>query len=115
MVEHLGQFLFGHLLTLFSSTRTQAHLPAATTYYVRPPIDVELNDIATWQFLANFGINTTNHQQQLLVTELREKILDSVVSGRKGWITDETLSQAKMRNVNILLHALGLDSSQIAL
>jgi DNA topoisomerase 2-associated protein PAT1 len=115
MVEHLGQFLFGHLLTLFSSTRTQAHLPAAATYYVRPPIEVEHNDIATWQFLANFGINTTNHQQQLLVTELREKILDSVVSVRKGWITDENLSQAKTRNVNILLHALGLDSSQIAL
>jgi DNA topoisomerase 2-associated protein PAT1 len=115
MVEHLGQFLFGHLLTLFPSTRTQAHLPTGTTYYVRPPVEVELNDLATWQFLANFGINTTNHQQQLLVTELREKILDSVVTVRKGWVADENLKQAKVRNVNIFLNALGLDASQIAL
>lgn len=115
MVEHLGQFLFGQLVSLFPSTRAAAQLPSNANYYVRQPLEIELNDMPTWQFLANFAINTTSHQQQLLVTELREKILDNVVSVQKGWVTEEPLKQAKMRNVNIFLNALGLDASQITL
>lgn len=115
MVEHLGQFIFGQLSSLFPSSRLAAHLPPGANYYVRQPLDAELNDTATWQFLANFAINTTTHQQQLLVTELREKILENVVSVTKGWVADEVLQQAKMRNVNIFLNALGLDASQITL
>lgn len=68
-----------------------------------------------WQFLAMLSLEATNEQQQLLVTTLREKILDNVMSVSKGMVADEAVQQIKISNVNIFLHALGLDSSQISM
>lgn len=61
------------------------------------------------------AVPATLEQQSILVTQLREKVLENVLSAHKGWAVDESERNAKLRNVNIFLHALGLDSSQINL
>lgn len=76
---------------------------------------MDLADQAVWQFLAALALCASNVQQQHLVTEVREKVLENVVSATKGWVADESERQAKLDNVNLFLHALGLDSSQIAI
>jgi DNA topoisomerase 2-associated protein PAT1 len=114
MFDHLCQFLFGNLLSLFPSTRMAASLPLGPNYYLRMSKAVDLADQSVWQFLAALALCASNEQQQRLVTELREKVLENVVSATKGWVSDESERQAKLDNVNLFLHALGLDSSQIA-
>ena len=78
-------------------------------------VEGDLLDQPTWKFLATFALHADNEQQQILVTTLREKILDNVLAVNQGFVTDEAEQNLKITNVNIFLHALGLDSSQIAL
>ena len=61
------------------------------------------------------AVPASMEQQQILVTQLREKVLENVLSVHKGWVADESERNLKLRSVNIFLHALGLDSSQINL
>ena len=68
-----------------------------------------------WQFLATLSLQANHEQQSVIVSTLREKILENVLAVNKGWVTDEEEQRIKITNVNILLHALGLDSSQINL
>lgn len=75
----------------------------------------DLRDQPVWQFLATFALHADHEMQQFLVTRLREKILDNVLAVSKGFVTNEEEQNLKITNVNILLHALGLDSSQITL
>ncbi|KDQ19171.1 hypothetical protein BOTBODRAFT_63273 [Botryobasidium botryosum FD-172 SS1] len=113
--EHLFLLLSNHLLSLFPSTRVTTSLPFGPGYYVQPPKGLDFADQPVWQFLAALALNASMTQQQALVTELREKVLENVTSANKGWTADETERQAKIANVNLFLHALGLDSSQIVL
>lgn len=76
---------------------------------------IDIIDQPVWQFLAALALHAASEQQHLLVTALRDKILDNVVSVNKGWIQDEGERQTKLANVNLFLHALGLDSSQIVM
>ena len=46
---------------------------------------------------------------------LRERVLENVASVSKGWIVDEEQRRLRLANVNLFLHAIGLDSSQISL
>lgn len=110
-----GQRVFGNLRWLFPSERAALNRPPGANYYGQNSLELENSDLAAWNLLAQFSINATSVQQQLIITELREKILDSVVSVKQGWIQDEMLKQAKLRNVNCLLNALGLDAAQISL
>lgn len=77
-------------------------------------MDADLLDQPVWKFLATFALHADNEQQQVLVSTLREKILDNVLAVNKGFVTDEAEQTLKITNVNIFLHALGLDSSQIS-
>lgn len=72
-------------------------------------------DQPVWQFLAALALHASPEQQQILVTSLREKVLENVTSVTKGWVADAEEGQTKLANVNLFLHALGLDSSQIAM
>ena len=76
-------------------------------------MEADLLDQPTWKFLATFALHADNEQQQILVSTLREKILDNVLAVNQGFIGDEAERNLKITNVNIFLHALGLDSSQI--
>ncbi|KAK2463708.1 hypothetical protein APHAL10511_004459 [Amanita phalloides] len=101
--DHLFQLVAPHLLLLFPSTRTTASGLAQNDVVDQP----------VWQFLAAVALHAASDQQHILVTALRDKILDNVVSVNKGWIRDEEERQTKLANINLFLHALGLDSSQI--
>jgi DNA topoisomerase 2-associated protein PAT1 len=106
--DHLFQSLAFHFLLLFPSTHSAS---SAQTSHAQ----ADLTDQPVWQFFAALALHAGSEQQHTLVTTLREKILDNVSSVNKGWIRDDEERQTKLANVNLLLHALGLDSSQIVL
>ncbi|GLB41960.1 putative topoisomerase II-associated protein PAT1 [Lyophyllum shimeji] len=109
MFDHLFQFLAPHLPLLFPSTRIAANMPPG---HAKP---VDHADQPVWQLLAAIALHAVSEQQHILVATLRDKILENVVSVNKGWVASEDERQTKLANVNLFLHALGLDSSQIAL
>jgi DNA topoisomerase 2-associated protein PAT1 len=115
MFDHLFQLLHPNLLYLFPSTRMAAEVAALPPNSATPPRYTEALDQPVWQFLAALALHATNEQQQALVTTLREKVLENVASANKGWVADEDERRAKLGNVNLFLHALGLDSSQISI
>jgi DNA topoisomerase 2-associated protein PAT1 len=96
-----------HLLLLFPSTRAAI----AGANFV-PTSQHDVADQQVWQLLAAIALHASLEQQQHLVTTLREKILDNVLSVNRGWANNEDAA-IKLANVNIFLHALGLDSSQV--
>ncbi|KDQ61548.1 hypothetical protein JAAARDRAFT_31002 [Jaapia argillacea MUCL 33604] len=110
MFDHLFQLIAPHLLSLFPSVRIARSISSADA-----SLTTDHTDQPVWQFLAALGLHAVLEQQQLLVTSLREKVLDIVLSVNKGWVADEEERRAKLGNVNIFLHALGIDSSQIVL
>jgi len=109
MLDHLYQLLTPHFASLFPSTR----LASVMSPIGNGPTDII--DQPVWQFLAALALHASPEQQQLLVTALREKVLENVTSANKGWVADEEERRTKLANVNLFLHALGLDSSQIAM
>lgn len=109
MFDHLFQLLTPHLPSLFPSTRIAVNSPPG---HGQP---ADQADQPVWQLLAAIALHAVPEQHQVLVTALREKILENVLSVNKGWVTSEDERQTKLANVNLFLHALGLDSSQIAL
>ncbi|KAF7356741.1 PAT1 domain-containing protein [Mycena venus] len=100
-----------HFLTLFPSSRItlSAHHPTSAA------LAIDIIDQPVWQFLAALALQAVQEQHQVLVTSLRDKVLENVLSANKGWVADEDERRTKLANVNLFLHALGLDSSQIAL
>ncbi|KAJ6518636.1 topoisomerase II-associated protein PAT1 [Mycena sanguinolenta] len=100
-----------HFLSLFPSSRITlpAHHPSTAA------LAIDIIDQPVWQFLAALALQAVPEQHQVLVTSLRDKVLENVVSANKGWVADEDERRTKLANVNLFLHALGLDSSQIAL
>lgn len=110
-MNHLYQLLTPHLSELFPSTRLASVLPPLG--HGNRPTDIM--DQPVWQFLAALALHASPEQQQILVTSLREKVLENVTSVTKGWVADAEEGQTKLANVNLFLHALGLDSSQIAM
>ena len=109
MFDHLFQLLAPHLPSLFPSTRMASGAAAGQA----KPADQA--DQPVWQLLAAVALHAATEQQHVLVAALREKILENVLSVNRGWAMTEDERQAKLANVNLFLHALGLDSSQIAL
>ncbi|PFH46874.1 hypothetical protein AMATHDRAFT_153566 [Amanita thiersii Skay4041] len=109
MFDHLFQLLAPHLLLLFPSTRITSPRPLGHS------LPTDMVDQPVWQFFAAVALHAASEQQHVLVTALRDKVLDNVLSVNKGWITDEEERQTKLANVNLFLHALGLDSSQIVM
>lgn len=124
----------GKLVTLFPSTRTKLSLPFGVSYYMGSGLgqqlsaqtvggkyrNVDLEDEPTWNLMAALAIGASMEQQQILVQELREKILENVISANE-WqkrnplaIHDESTPDIRIRNVNLLLHALNLDAAQIS-
>lgn len=109
--DHLFQLLTPHFLYLFPSVRmaVASNIPLANIP------DADHLDQPVWQFLATVALHASVEQQQILVASLRERVLENVASANKGWVADEEQRRVKLANVNIFLHALGLDSSQISI
>lgn len=113
----------GQLAQLFPSTRVQAALPFGVDVYLahasrkegsRFSIDAE--DEPVWNLMALFAIHSDLNQQQVLVQELREKILANIIAANEAKSKGATQEEdVRIRNVNLLLHALNLDAAQITL
>nr|VWO94664.1 MDR efflux pump ABC3 [Ganoderma boninense] len=71
-------------------------------------------DQPVWQFLSLLAVHANEEQQQALVGGLRDMILENVISANKGFADSEESRRLRLANVNLLLHALGLDASQIS-
>jgi len=91
-----------------------AQLPFGMEHQLQTSLPLDIADQPIWSFFASMAISTGSPQQSVLVVQLREKVLESLLAINQGWV-DETQADLKLRNVNIFLHALGLDSSQINL
>lgn len=63
----------------------------------------QIDDSYVWQFLAAVSAGATEAQHRTLVTETRDKIFESITNG----------GAAGVQKVNIFLHALDLDASQL--
>lgn len=125
----------GKLATLFPSTRTKLSLPFGVSYYMGSGLgqqvtaqtvrgkyrNVDLEDEPSWNLVAALAISSSMEQQQVLVQELREKILENVISAKEWQKRQGALGamggeevDIRIRNVNLLLHALNLDAAQIS-
>jgi len=123
--NHLCSRLTGNLTSLFPSTRAVPFGPGLYTQRQSAQAEsiLDAEDEPVWHFLAALAVLSDMNQQQALVTEVREKVLENVMkaktaaanaSAAQGQDTaGEAVAQAKIRNVNTFLHALGLDASQI--
>ncbi|CAE6519364.1 unnamed protein product [Rhizoctonia solani] len=111
--DTLFRSLAQHLVSLFPSTRYAAAQAFGATPHL--PEGPDVADEPVWQFCAALAVNADMQQQQQLVAELRDKVLENVAGATKGWAADERAGALKIANVNLFLHALGLDSSQIVL
>lgn len=109
MFDHLFHLLSPELPLLFPSVRILAHRPNA-----HPNLATDVMDQPVWQFFAAFAVHASNEQRQILVTALRAKILENIVAAKK-YVDDEDERRTKLANVDIFLHAIDLDSSQIAM
>lgn len=112
--DHFFQLLVPYFPMMFPSTRF-ALSPAHAATETAVVHQTDLLDQPVWQFLAAVALHASPDQQSTLVAGLRDKVLENVASVQKGWIADEEERSTKLANVNLFLHALGLDSSQITI
>ncbi|WFD18908.1 DNA topoisomerase 2-associated protein pat1 [Malassezia caprae] len=114
----------GQLPSLFFSTRVQEYVPFGIDMYMagrRPGShapDADVEDEPAWNLMALFAIHADLGQQQVLVQELRDKILSNVMAAKEASSKGGAAPGAedvRIRNVNLLLHALNLDAAQITL
>ncbi|GBB93839.1 hypothetical protein RclHR1_02240011 [Rhizophagus clarus] len=76
-----------------------------------PPFNIGIDDMYVWQFLAAMAVGASTDQQHILVTEVRERVLDTVIQATR--LANDKSSSHKIANVNLFLNALGLDASQL--
>ena len=105
MLNHLFQLLAPYLLQLFPSNRLAPRTPPSAG-----PTPTDIIDQPVWQFLAALALHASTEQQQVLVTILREKVLENVMGTNQSW-ADEDERRAKLTNVNLFLNALGIQFS----
>ncbi|KAF7294431.1 PAT1 domain-containing protein [Mycena kentingensis (nom. inval.)] len=93
--DQFFHLLTPHLLQLFPSSRIQvdARHPASVA------LTIEIIDQPVWQFLATLALLSRPEQHQILVTSLREKVLDNVRSANSGWVQDEEERSTKLANL----------------
>ncbi|UZJ52791.1 hypothetical protein CBS101457_002111 [Exobasidium rhododendri] len=105
------------LASLFPSTRAKVNLPFGTPIDPIRKNQLEVEDQDVWQLMAALAVSANMNQQQLIVTGLREKILENVLEAKEWKANHQTNSgeegDIRIKNVNLLLHALNLDAAQI--
>ncbi|TIB59487.1 hypothetical protein E3P78_03531 [Wallemia ichthyophaga] len=110
--------LLTHLPHLFPSQREKAArgfggvpgVPAVDTHTTTLLLDND--DESVWRFLAAIALNSDNIQQSSLVQDVRDVVHENVVSAQQAWVPAQS-AHKRISNVNVFLHALGLDVSQL--
>lgn len=100
---------------LFPSIRATASVQFSVEAPPANDLALDAADQPVWAFFAAMAVPAVLEQQEVIVTQLREKVLEIILRVQQGWIADENERELKLRNVNSFLHAIGLDSSQINL
>ncbi|CAJ0829392.1 11655_t:CDS:10 [Entrophospora sp. SA101] len=95
LYNRLFNLLQGHYVSLF------------------PPFGYGIDDMYVWQFLAAMAVGASIEQQHVLVTEVRERVIETISKANNRFASDKTVH--KIANVNLFLNALGLDASQLNL
>jgi len=102
----------GQLPSLFFSTRVQEYVPFGIDMYMagrRPGShapDADVEDEPAWNLMALFAIHADLGQQQVLVQELRDKILSNVMAAKEASSKGGAALGAedvRIRNVNLLV------------
>lgn len=73
---------------------------------------LDSEDESVWRFLAAIALNSDNVQQSTLVQEVRDVVQENVIAAQQAWVPPQSATK-KIGNVNVFLHALGLDVSQL--
>jgi hypothetical protein len=95
-----------HMLYMFASVRIAGS----------PAYNMQLHcamDTRTWQFLTIFAALCGPDSYPIFITSLREKIVGDVRAVKEGHVVDAEESHLMLQNLNMLLHVMNLDSSQI--
>ena len=104
------KLLAPHLVFLFPSVRIAV---SSGIQHAEVP-DLDHIDQPVWQFLGILAAHSSADQHAQLVMHLRDRILDSITSAKKNWAADEEGARLRLANVDMFLHAMALDSSQVA-
>ncbi|TIA86796.1 hypothetical protein E3P99_03560 [Wallemia hederae] len=102
--------MLNHLPTLFPSQRQKAM--RGFNVGVDDLVVLDSEDESVWRFLAAIALNSDNVQQSTLVQEVRDVVQENVISAQQAWVPPQSASK-RIGNVNVFLHALGLDVSQL--
>ncbi|CAD6884028.1 unnamed protein product [Tilletia laevis] len=117
----------GVLPSLFPSARP--HFDSTPFSLLSGSMDDAAADEPVWNLCAALAVSASMEQQQVLVQELRERILENVFKAREvgrrrvellgasgpGAGEEIDATDVRIRNVNLLLHALNLDATQITI
>jgi DNA topoisomerase 2-associated protein PAT1 len=76
--------------------------------------DVVDQDAHIWQFLAAVAVGASPEQQHQLVSEVRDQVLQNIQRSTYGNLSPDKAA-LRIANVNLFLHALGLDASQVTM
>ncbi|KAJ1981998.1 DNA topoisomerase 2-associated protein pat1 [Dimargaris verticillata] len=108
--DRLYAKLFGTLQSYFANLfpTTKASLSGDLEALAKQSLD----EVYVWQFLAAISIGASPEQQHILVSEVRDKVMEQLTLATKGGLTSN-LPSMLIANVNLFLHALGLDASQL--
>ncbi|KAG2201345.1 hypothetical protein INT47_001433 [Mucor saturninus] len=115
---HRWQELYG---SLFNTLKGRYLAIFPSLYYLVPinpntpmmQLSLAVDDIYVWQFLAAMAVGASMDQQHILVTEVRDRVMDNIVLAKRNLLPIEQASH-RIANVNLFLHALGLDASQVS-
>ncbi|KAI7898347.1 topoisomerase II-associated protein PAT1 [Cokeromyces recurvatus] len=113
------QELYGNL---FNSLKGRYLAIFPSLYYLVPlnpntpmmQLSLAVDDMYVWQFLAAMAVGASMDQQHILVTEVRDRVMDNIVLAKRNRLPLEQASH-RISNVNLFLHALGLDASQVSI
>lgn len=106
MYNYFFQTLAPHLMTLFPSVR----MTGSVMHNEMLPCAV---DFRVWQFLGVLAANGVSDQWAVMVGTLKEKIRGDVQAAHQGRIKNPEERLAILANTDLLLHVIGLDSSQL--
>ncbi|KAI8877390.1 hypothetical protein K501DRAFT_42489 [Backusella circina FSU 941] len=107
--------------SLFDTLRNRYITTFPSLYYLVPLIpntpmiqlSLSVDDIYVWQFLAAMAVGASMEQQHILVTEVRDRVMENIVLAKSNRLPLDQASH-RIANVNLFLHALGLDASQVS-
>jgi len=117
------------LPSIFPSTQAQATAFGPSAYLIgaagggldvaeigsqddREGMMMDALDGEVWGLIAAMALHAPPEEQTALVSVLREKILHTVQSAKKGWVSPPR-AEVRLRNVNLFLNGLGLDATML--